>query len=81
MTWKPKLTPAKLRALAALAAAPTPGRRLNGLKAKGPILTSCHPLEFMGLAITLTGKYRHYAITPAGRKALANPSSYKVKVG
>lgn len=78
--WIPKLTPAKLRALAKLVAAdPDPRRRPQGLKCKGVILTSCHALEHMGLVDLRTGSRADYVITPAGRKALANPSSYKPK--
>lgn len=69
--WKPKLTPAKLRALDHLTTGPAP-------VCKGPILTSCHALELMGLVEPYAcARQDRFSITPAGRKALADPISFK----
>lgn len=69
MTWKPKLTPAKLRALAFLVEHPAS-------ECSGYILTSCHALEQMDL-VEYVDRWSFYEITAAGRKALADPASYK----
>ena len=63
--WKPKLTPAKLRALAHL------NRPEDGfdIECRGAILTSCHALELMGL-VKQGDTYDRYSITQAGRIAL-----------
>jgi hypothetical protein len=72
--WIPKLTPAKLRALAHVANAP---HVRDGIECRGVTITACHALEQMGLVVLSTGKYGWYSITPAGRKALINPASFK----
>jgi len=71
--WKPKLTPAKLRALRLVVECHDP----NGYEARGTILASCHPLEMMGL-VRCCGYYHPRVFsTRAGRKALNDPASYK----
>lgn len=69
--WKPKLTPAKLRALRLVVECKDP----EGYRARGSVLTSYHPLELMGL-IERRG-YHHAVPTRAGKRALQNPASYK----
>lgn len=73
--WKPKLTPAKLRALRLVVECKDPA----GYKAKGVILTSCHPLFVMGLIDDVGDSlYRpRFKATEAGKRALNRPARYK----